>query len=70
MQIVCTNILGPFQISENGNSVQQTTRWAEVYPIPDQEATKVARKLTDMFLRFSPPEQLHADQGRQFESHL
>ena len=31
----------------------------------------MARKLVDeMFCRFSPPEQLHSDQGRQFESEL
>ena len=31
----------------------------------------MASKLTEnMFLRFSPPEQLHSDQGRQFESRL
>eukprot|EP00731_Ephydatia_muelleri_P036553 Em0276g5a len=36
-----------------------------------QEAATVARKLVDeMFCRFSPPEQLHSDQGRQFESEL
>ena len=43
----------------------------EVYPIPNQEAVTVAKKLTDeFFFRFSPPEQLHTDQGRQFESEL
>ena len=43
----------------------------EAYAIPNQEAETVAQKLTDeMFLRFSPPEQLHSDQGRQFESLL
>ena len=37
--------------------------------IHNQEATTVARKLTDeFFLRFSPPEQLHSDQGQNFES--
>lgn len=47
------------------------TRWMEAYPIPNQEATTVAKKLTDeFFFRFSPPEQLHSDQGRQFESQL
>ena len=31
----------------------------------------MAKKLVDeMFRRFSPPEQLHNDQGRQFESEL
>ena len=31
----------------------------------------MAEKLVDeVFLRFSPPEQLHSDQGRQFESAL
>ena len=47
------------------------TRWMEVYGIPNQEATTVARRLVDeTFCRFSPPEQLHSDQGRQFESEL
>ena len=76
MQIVATDILGPFPKSENGNSyilvaTDYFTRWAEAYPIANQEAVTVAQKLTDeMFLRFSPPEQLHSDQGRQFESRL
>ena len=39
--------------------------------MPNQEASTVAEKLVDeVFLRFSPPEQLHSDQGRQFESKL
>ena len=43
----------------------------EVYPIKNQEAQTVSQKLVDeMFCRFSPPEQLHSDQGRQFESDL
>ena len=47
------------------------TKWVEVYGIPNQEATTVAVKLVDeMFCRFSPLEQLHSDQGRQFESQL
>ena len=76
MQMVATDILGPFPKSENGNSyilvaTDYFTRWAEAYPIANQEAVTVAQKLTDeMFLRFSPPEQLHSDQGRQFESRL
>ena len=43
----------------------------EAYPIPNQEATTVAKKLVDeLFCRFGVPEQLHSDQGRQFESSL
>ena len=52
-------------------AVDHFTKWAEAYRIPNQEAATVARKLVDeMFCRFSPPEQLHSDQGRQFESEL
>ena len=43
----------------------------EAYPIPNQEATTVATKLiNELFCRFSIPEQLHYDQGRQFESEI
>ena len=47
------------------------TKWVEVYGIPNQEAVTVAVKLVaEMFCRFSPPEQVHSDQGRQFELEL
>ena len=43
----------------------------EAYPIPNQEAVTVAHVLTqEFFFRFSPPEQLHSDQRKQFESEL
>ena len=76
MQMVATDILGPLPESSSGNSyilvaADYFTQWVEAYPIPSQEAVVVARRLVnEMFCRFSPPEQLHSDQGRQFESHL
>ena len=76
MQVVGVDIMGPLPESETGNlyvlvASDYFTKWVEVYAIPNQEATTVAKKLTDeMFCRFSPPEQLHSDQGRQFESEL
>ena len=47
------------------------TKWTEAYPIPNQEAITIARKLVDEFVcRFGAPETLHTDQGRNFESNL
>lgn len=47
------------------------TRWVEAFAIPNQEATTVAMKLVnEVFCCFSPPEQLHSDQGSQFKSLL
>ena len=76
MQVVAVDILGPLPETEQGNRYvlvagDYFTKWVESYAIPDQEATTVAQKLTDeMFCRFSPPEQLHSDQGKPFESKL
>ena len=76
MQLVAADILGHFPESDAGNRYilvagDYFTRWMEVCPIPNQEAVTVAKKLTnEFFFRFSPPEQLHTDQGRQFESEL
>ena len=76
MQIVATDILGPFPESTNGNNYilvvgDYFTRWVEAYAIRNQEAVTVANKLTnEFFFCFSPAEQLHSDQGRQFESQV
>ena len=76
MQMVAVDILGPFPESERGNSYilvigDYFTRWMEAFAIPNQEATTIARVITqEVFCRFSPPEQLHSDQGKQFESEL
>jgi len=74
MQMVATDIMGPFPISENGNKYilvasDYFTRWVEAYAIPNQEALTVTRKLIDhIFCCFGLPEQLHLDMGAQFES--
>ena len=74
LQLVSVNILGPLPESSTGNSyilvaADHFTKWMEAYAIPNQEAITVAKKLVDqMFCRFSLPDQLHSDQGKQFES--
>ena len=61
LQLVAMNIVGPFPESPAGNThilvvADYFTRWTEAYAIPNQEATTVAKKLTDeFFFRFSPP---------------
>jgi hypothetical protein len=47
------------------------TKWPEVYPIPHQEALRVADALvTNFFCWFRVPMELHSEQGRNFESQL
>ena len=60
MQLVAVDILGPLPESDAGNSyilmvADYFTRWMEAYPIPNQEAHTVAKKITEeFFFRFSP----------------
>lgn len=51
--------------------VDRFTRWPEVVPLPDQEASTVAKAFyTHWIARFGTPIRITTDQGRQFESTL
>ena len=73
MKRVAVDIVGPFPQATNGNlyvlvAADNFTRWMEAYAVPNQEAAMVASKLVQIVCQFSIPDQLHWDQGRQFES--
>ena len=77
LQRVAVDILGPLDpVTTKGNRyvlvvVDYLTKWGEAYAIPNQTAETVARVIVDEFVcRYGMPEQLHSDQGRQFESEL
>ena len=71
------DIVGLFPESESGKKYipfakvvsDYFSKWVEAYGIANQEASTIAQTLVDeFFCCFSPPRQLHSDQGRQFES--
>ena len=74
LQRIAMDILEPLPETEQGNKYilvigDYFTKWKETYPLPNMEAMTVARHLVGEFLcRFGIPEQLHSDQGRNFES--
>ena len=74
MQIVATDLVGPLPESDNRIKyilvvTDYFTHWVEAFSLPNQEASTVATKLVDgVFLRFGVPEQLHSEQGWQFEA--
>jgi hypothetical protein len=73
---IAVDIAGPFPKSDRGNqylliAMGYCTKWPEVYPIPNQEASTVADALvTNFSCRFGVPRELHSDQDRNFESQL
>lgn len=75
-QMMAADILSGLPETPSGNKVilvvsDYFTRWIEAFPLPDEKAETIARKLVDeIFLRFGLPEQFHTDQGRQFEGTL
>ena len=74
MERVGVDILGPFPTSDQGNryvlvAMDYFTKWPEAYAVPDQSASTTAEHLvSEMFCRFGVPEELHSDQGRNFEA--
>ena len=75
MHQVAIDIMGPFPESKSGNKYlvvsDYFTKWVEAYGNANQEAYTITQILVDeFFCCFSPPRQLHSDQGRQFESQV
>jgi len=76
MDRVGIDITGPHPASNSGfkyilTVIDHFSRWAEAFPIRNQEAVTVARVLCDQFIsRFGCPRQILSDQGPCFESRL
>ena len=75
-QVMAVDLLGPLPENPQKNSYIMVvgdyfSKWMEVIPLSNQEASTVANHLINkVFMRYSMPEQLHSDQGCQFESQL
>ena len=74
MQVMAMDLFGPLLESCAGNSyvfviADYFTHWVEAFVLPNQETKTVAKKLVDeVFCKFSKRNQLHSNQGKQFES--
>ena len=76
MERIAVDILGELPVTERGNKYvlvvsDYFTKWTESYSMCNMEAATVAKLLVEqLFSRFGIPDQIHLDQGRQFESKL
>jgi hypothetical protein len=70
------DLVGPFPATSRGNRwilvlTDHFTRWQDALAIPDATAPVVATVLDErVFCYFGIPEQVHTDQGAQFQSQL
>ncbi|KAJ8703953.1 hypothetical protein PYW07_013247 [Mythimna separata] len=73
---IAIDVAGPFPVTDDGNKYivviqDYFTKWPEVFAIPNQEATTVAKKVVEeVVCRYGAPLEIHSDQGRNFESTL
>ena len=74
MERVAVDIVGHLPCTARGNrfvcvTMNYFTKWPEAYPLPNHKVAMVAEVLVNEYLsRFGVPEELHSDQGREFES--
>lgn len=75
-QKVAVDLVGPLPQTERGNQwilvlTDHFTRWQDALPLPDATAPVVAGTLDSrIFCYLGLPEQIHSDQGAQFQSSL
>ena len=72
---VALDIMGPLPESRGNKYIlligDQFTKWYEAVPMPNQEATTVAKAFTESWVsRFGCPANLHSDKGSNFMSNL
>jgi len=76
MDIVAEDILSGLPVTDDGLRyilvlTDYFTKWACAFALPDAEASTCMRIMYDgFFAQFGLPNQLHTDQGRNFESKL
>jgi len=76
MNLVAVDVLSGLSQSDDGSTcmivaVDYMTKWVEAYALPNEEASTCMNALDNRFFsRFGMPNQLHSDQGRNFESKL
>ena len=75
-QKVAVDLVGPMPETARGNKwilvlIDHFTRWQDAIALPDATAPVVATALDErVFCYLGLPEQIHTDQGAQFESQL
>jgi len=76
MDLVAIDILSGLPQVTDGSTcitvaVDYMTKWAEAYALPNEEdSTCMDALYNGFFARFGMPNQIHCDQGRNFESKL
>ena len=69
-ELVAVDIL-KVPMSSRGNQYLLVAQDTPSGPLPDQKATTIVTTLQDqIFTMVGPPQRLHSDQGRNFESHI
>ena len=75
-QILAIDLCGPFPKTPRGSTqilvmTDHFTRWCDAIPIQDGTTEVIAKVLDErVFSYLGVPEEIHSDQGRQFESKL
>jgi len=74
-QKLAIDLVGPFTVTEGGNRwilvlMDHFSRWQDAIALPEATTTVIADKLCQLFSYFGVPEEIHSDQGAQFQSQL
>ncbi|MEW8092744.1 MAG: reverse transcriptase domain-containing protein [Candidatus Thiodiazotropha endolucinida] len=76
MRCVAVDIFGPLPLTEDGNEYiivlgDYYSKWVDAWAVPNHQAQTVADKIVvEFFTKFGCPQQIHTDQGREFQSEL